>query len=323
MTLSSLYEAIWINSEQPYWCEAWADMTDLRQSFEKTKTLARAPWWYQLLHKPTRTLLGTVALRLRAFLPFTIPVHARTFFQERLSVVLPEESACHLFQDGAIEEDVTSFLLAYLAEGMTFIDVGANLGYFTLLAARLVGPSGTVHAFEPARGTYELLAHNSREHANVTVRRQALWSERTTLTFHDYGPQYSAVNSLRQHRLIAEGRIRRRQAYDVECLSLDEYCTALRLVPDFIKIDAETAESEILRGSARLIARHAPIISLEAWDDEARKSREDVAFLLAHGYTVFEYRGGEIVPHCLRDRYTYTNLLFLPPQDTKACLRPR
>jgi len=68
---------------------------------------------------------------------------------------------------------------------------------------------------------------------------------------------------------------------------------------DFIEIDAETSEPQILRGSAQLIARHAPIISLEVWDDDARNSREDIAFLLAHGYTVFEYHAGAIIPHCL------------------------
>jgi len=108
--------------------------------------------------------LGAAALRMRALLPFTLQLHARTFFQEKLLVVLPEESACQLVRDGTIEEDVTSFLLTYLAEGMTFVDVGANLGYFTLLAATLVGPSGLVHAFEPARRTCGILRHNTRGH---------------------------------------------------------------------------------------------------------------------------------------------------------------
>ena len=106
--------------------------------------------------------MGTAALRLRALLPFAIPVHAQTFFQERMSVVLPEESACQLLQTGAIEEDVTSFLLTYLTSGMTCIDVGANLGYFTLLAARLVGPSMETLSTVPVVLTFTCTSMRSR-----------------------------------------------------------------------------------------------------------------------------------------------------------------
>jgi FkbM family methyltransferase len=107
--------------------------------------------------------------------------------------------------------------------------------------------------------------------------------------FYDYGPHYSAVNRVRQHRLIQEALIRPKQAYEVNCLPLDDYCTAFHLVHDFIKIDAESAEPHLLRGSAHTIARHKPIISLEVWDDESRNSRKDIVFLLDQGYTAFEY----------------------------------
>jgi hypothetical protein len=125
--------------------------------------LVRAPWWCRVLHRPGSTLISTAALRMGALLPFALQIRARTFFQEELLVVLPEESACQLVREGTIEEDVTSFLLTYVAEGMTCIDGGANLGYFTLLATTLVGPSGLVHAFEPARRTCGILRHNSAQ----------------------------------------------------------------------------------------------------------------------------------------------------------------
>jgi hypothetical protein len=95
---------------------------------------------------------------------------------------------------------------------------------------------------------------------------------------------------------------------------LDEYCAALALAPDFIKIDAETAEPQILRGSGHTLAAHRPIIAIEVWDDVARNSRDDIVFLLNHGYEVFEYQAGAIIPHRLRERYEYTNLLFVHPR---------
>jgi Methyltransferase FkbM domain len=99
---------------------------------------------------------------------------------------------------------------------------------------------------------------------------------------------------------------------------LDEYCTASALAPDFIKIDAETAEPQILHGSRHTLAQYRPIIAMEVWDDAARNSRDDIVFLLNHGYEVFEYQAGVIIPHCLRERYEYTNLLFVYPQKASG-----
>jgi hypothetical protein len=57
--------------------------------------------------------------------------------------------------------------------------------------------------------------------------------------------------------------------------TLDEYCTARALAPDFINIDAATAAPRILRGSSHMLARHRPFIALEVWEDPARDSRRD------------------------------------------------
>jgi FkbM family methyltransferase len=288
--------------------------------------LSRAPWWRRLLHRPAATLISSALSRLPRFVPLALQVSAQTFFGAEMRVVLPEQSACEIVDYGVIEEDVTSFLLAHVTEGMTCIDVGANVGYFTLLAAQLVGPSGQVHAFEPARRTCDILRHNTRRYTNVTVQQKALWSCRTTLPFHEYGQRYAALNSLRHHRLSRESDIALTQLYQVECISLDEYCAACALAPDFIKIDAETAEPQILRGGGHTLARHRPVVAMEVWDDAARDSRDDVAFLLNHGYEVFEYQAGVIIPHRVRERYEYTNLLFvrsgqgrgLAPEDVVA-----
>lgn len=257
-------------------------------------------------------------LRLPRCVPISIQVPAHTFFGAEMRVLLPEQSACEIFCHGAIEEDVTSFLLTHVTEGMTFIDVGANLGYFSLLAATLVGPSGQVHAFEPARGTCEILRHNTRRHGNITVQQKALWSCRTTLPFHEYGGRYSALNSVRNHRLIHESGLAPKRSYPVEAITLDEYCSAFDLAPDFIKIDAETAEPQILRGSEHTLARHRPVIAVEVWDDPARDGRDDIAFLTDHGYEAFAYQTGAIIPHRLRDSYEYTNLLFVHPRKAQG-----
>jgi FkbM family methyltransferase len=130
-----------------------------------------------------------------------------------------------------------------------------------LLASTLVHPSGWVHAFEPTQQTFAILRHNTSRHRNIPIQPKALWSTRTTRPFHEYGGQYSALSSLRNHRLIKESGLARHRSYLVECVSLDEYGTAYALAPDVIKIDAETSEPQILRGSIQALVQHRPIIS--------------------------------------------------------------
>jgi hypothetical protein len=73
-----------------------------------------------------------------------------------------------------------------------------------------------------------------------------------------------------------------------------------------------------LRGSKHTHVRHRPIIAIEVWDDPARNSRDDIVFLLNHGYEAFEYHAGAIIPHRLRDSYGYTNLLFVRPPKAQG-----
>jgi hypothetical protein len=94
-------------------------MADLKSAFAKAMAFARAPWWSRLLHQPATTLIYSALLRLPRCVPFALKVPARTFFEEEMWIVLPEESACQIFYYGAIGEDVTSFLLTYVTGGMT------------------------------------------------------------------------------------------------------------------------------------------------------------------------------------------------------------
>jgi FkbM family methyltransferase len=144
---------------------------------------------------------------------------------------------------------------------MTFIDVGANLSYFPLLAADLVRASGQVRAFEPAQRMWAILSYNTGYYRNITVQQQALWPCRTQLPFHEYRPRAAALSIMRTHRLARESALTPTRLYYVRCISLDEYCTAFALAPDFIKIDVETAEPEILAGSMHMPTRHRPSIA--------------------------------------------------------------
>jgi FkbM family methyltransferase len=250
-------------------------MPDLGSAFTRATAYTHAPGCRRLLHKPAATLLYATLLRRPRCVPFALQVPHAHLFEEEMRIVLPEGSACETFFHDSIE-DVTSFLLTRVTEGMTFIGVGANLSYFSLLAATLVGPSGQVHAFEPAQGTCDMLRHNTCRHGHITVQQKALWACWTTLPFHECDRWYSALNSVRNHRLTRESDLALRRPYPFEA------------------------------------------ITLEVRDDPARNSRDDIVFLMLHGYEALEYHADAIIPYRLRDSHESTNLLFIHPRKTQS-----
>lgn len=131
--------------------------------------------------------------------------------------------------------------------GSTVLDVGANLGGYTMLLAQWVGPSGRVHAFEPAPAARAgLLRHAALNGVadRVVVHAEAVAAARGTARFRASGVQGD-------NRLAADGDP---QGFDVETTSLDEFCRSRGISPAFIKVDVEGAELDLLRGARRTIA---------------------------------------------------------------------
>ncbi len=232
-----------------------------------------------------------------------------------MAVRLPEPLSADVFTYGYFEEGLSTVMLARLAPGMTFVDVGAHYGYFTLLAAHLVGDRGHVHSFEPTPGTFGILRANTTSLANVTVNSAAVWHERATLQIQDFGPALSMYNSLGVPRL-GDHQTRRAQAREVtvEAVSLDQYVARTGAVPDFVKIDAESTELQVLQGMTEVMERHRPTVSIEVGDlaTNAPVSRTLLEYVIDRGYEPFEVMDGEIRPHSLSGRYEYDNILLVP-----------
>jgi FkbM family methyltransferase len=170
------------------------------------------------------------------------------------------------FAQGA-EPAVQEALQRHLRPGMTFYDIGANIGFFSLLAARLVGAQGRVVAFEAdpevAARLREHVARN--EFSWVVTEQQAVWSEPTTVCFARTDPATSPDRGL--------GHVVERPSADtiqVPATSLDEWMRT-QAAPDFLKCDVEGAEVEVFRGAQRLLAEKRPGILCEMHGDENRR----------------------------------------------------
>jgi FkbM family methyltransferase len=165
---------------------------------------------------------------------------------------------------GIRERGVLRLAQERIRSGSTVFDIGAHVGEWTLLFSELVGPSGRVVAFEPDPVAGGSLKRNLEMNGitNVSVEEKAI-SDRTgkaLLATERFGSGLSTI--VRPHADDAS-----RREIEVASTTLDEYCEAHRLSPDWIKIDAEGAEPLIVQGMRRLTQELHPSVILEFHSD--------------------------------------------------------
>jgi len=213
----------------------------------------------------------------------------RLFDGIRLRLVNPLEyhQRVLLFSE-SYEPETTRFLAAILRPGMVFMDVGANLGYYTLLAAKRVGPGGQVHAFEPAPAQFRHLSLNVgiNSATNVALNNCAMADRdgEADLFLSDGWNQgtHSLGKTLGQKRSCR-----------VRCTSLDHYVARAGITRlDVIKVDVEGAEFSVFRGGSETLASLQPrVLLFEACEEYAQSlghSTGDVRRLLETcGYVIF------------------------------------
>lgn len=284
--------------------------------FRRGVELHNASKGQKLRRMPGRLLYTKLLEQSARRLGTSVRVTARTFWDDRMTVVFPEKVSVSIARYGVFEEGLSSIVMEALKPGMVFFDVGAHFGYFSLLAAWLVGETGRVDAFEPTPSTFEILTANLGGRPNVKLNNLALFREESTLSLADYGITYAAHNTLGEGKLDSgtKAKLTPRQV-TVRATSLDRYVSDTGVRPGFVKIDAEGAELEILKGMERVLAEARPAVTLEvgdAADAAGSGSRQLVDYLAARGYGPYEFRDGKVVPHRPVERYQYDNLLFKP-----------
>jgi FkbM family methyltransferase len=153
-------------------------------------------------------------------------------------------------QLGWNEQEYVAFKEA-VQPGAVVLDIGANLGAYTVLFAKWVGTTGRVYAFEPApasRAALERQIALNEVAERVVVRPEAVSASTGARRFRADGLQGD-------NRLISPAATSVDRAIDVAVTSIDDFCAREAIVPDVIKIDVEGAELEALRGARRTIAR--------------------------------------------------------------------
>lgn len=173
-----------------------------------------------------------------------------------------------LIIDGAFELPLTKYLLKLVKPGAVVFDVGANLGYFTVLLGFLAGPAGLVVAYEPNPDLHPILLDNlaiNFHHLQTTLIKKAAHAKAETLTFH-VAERFSGLSSLKERSPKGmRHNVDRVRALTVEAEPLDIHLAHLNHI-DLVKIDTEGGEFQVLSGMRQMLERKVVDVIVFEWN---------------------------------------------------------
>lgn len=228
----------------------------------------------------------------------------------------------HLLGEEIWEPSETAAFLAHVREGMCVLDVGANIGYYTLLAARAVGPSGRVYAFEPEPRNFALLLKNVAENGfgNVRPLRAAVSDAPGRVRLHLDDANFGAHSFDAASVRTSSGR-----SVEVDAVTLDSFAddAAAFEAGVLVKVDVQGAEARVVAGARRLLALPRVTVLLELWPEALERAQADPKSLLAEleglGFSFEDVgspgaerrplRPAEILETCRTRSQTWMNLL--------------
>ncbi|WP_282775631.1 FkbM family methyltransferase [Phaeodactylibacter xiamenensis] len=215
----------------------------------------------------------------------------QTFFGERMQVTLPAGTDLYLVggKTHSSEIRLARFMIQQLEPGDVFVDIGAHFGYFSLLAATLVGKGGKVFAFEAAEDTFSCLSTNLKPLPNCLAVHAAVNADGQVVTFFEFDPLHSEYNSTDVKQFEGqdwfEGNQPKRK--EVRGVQLSRFLEEAAITPNLIKIDVEGGEAAVIEGALPFLHKHPVPIVMEYLNPERGNTphREAARDLLNAGYT--------------------------------------
>jgi FkbM family methyltransferase len=249
-------------------------------------------YWRHILESRLMTPAKKAAVFLLSRMDVTAWATLKT--GQHLKVDLSSSVGRSIWYRGSYESTVEAQISRTLQQGDAFIDIGANVGYFSIVAATLVGEEGEVHGFEPNQRVCHLFEQSISANSlrNIRAVPAALWGEPTTLGL--TGQHNSGFAHVYLHRSEqAVGKARR-----VEATTLDTYARSFVHRPiKLVKIDVEGAEIHVLHGMRQILQKYRPFLIVEAQDWSLSRfghRLEDMfALLEKYGYSACDLEGHE------------------------------
>jgi FkbM family methyltransferase len=222
---------------------------------------------------------------------------AVTFLEDGTRMLVDTKSldiGIHLLTLGRWEPQYTALFSRLVRPGDTVLDLGANIGVYTLLAARLVGPTGRVHAFEPNPRLAQLVNLSIRMNgfAPWAQMHRVAASDRTGIARLFFTDSYSGGGSLAGTEEQRDATGETKHAVDCRLVPIDTLLADPAMKVDVIKMDVEGHEGPALRGMRALLARSPDVRIMMEFGPQMMSSSgmpapEVVAFLESLGLSAW------------------------------------
>jgi len=253
-----------------------------KQRLEKIERLTHQSKLHRFKSYPVR--LGWAFLHRKLIYPFAKKgaiQRSKTFFGAPISVELP--AGTDLFVFGAkthpSEIQLTKFLMLNVQDLDVFFDIGAHVGFYSLLAAH---QGALVFSFEPTKKTYDLLLANTDKNVQIITHNKAVSNIDGEVTFYEYDTQLSENNTTR----LQDGNEGKVKKVIVPAITLDNYARTHNKFPKFLKIDVEGGELQVIQGMSEILKRR-PTLIIEYIPNEKEKYLEAFDILVSKGFDQF------------------------------------
>lgn len=281
-----------------------------KQRLEKIEQLTRRSKWARLFAYPKRLTWAVLykhtlyAFRRKGWRGFTT-----TFFGAPMTVTLPAGTDLYVFgaKTHRSELQLTRYLMQSIRPNEVYFDVGAHVGFYSLLAQHL---GANVEAFEPTPATFALLQQNTADARNIRTWNVAVSDRDEVLSFYVHDVAHSENNTTN-----ADAKASNALEVTVQGVRLDAFAERQNVQPDYVKIDVEGGEVQVLRGMVGLLATATPTVILEYIPAQKAQYAEGLALLATHGYVAHRILdGGALAPvtdwAALDAAVDSTNLVF-------------
>jgi FkbM family methyltransferase len=193
-----------------------------------------------------------------------------------------DETISRMILAGDFESFETGIIKNIVKTGFSVLDIGANIGYYSLVCAELVGPEGKVYAFEPTPRTFEILKcniHNNGFDAIVAPYQYGVSNvnQKAQLYINDYNKG--------DNRLYKSADMK---SIDIDLVTIDSFLKPSGKI-DVIKMDIQGAEALAVKGMSQLLQKDKPIIVMEFWPHRIKRlgiePKEMLQDLVTIGYS--------------------------------------
>lgn len=240
----------------------------LFDKIEAIERLTTASKWKKMRHRPLHYF------QAQFFRQILYPITRKgkmttvnTFFDSPMKLQLPSAMDIHLWGAKTHHSEIrlAKFLIKHLKTGGEFMDIGVHFGFFSLLAAKLIGKNGVVTSIEASPEMFAIFQSNCKNESNITPLNIAAAAEKKMIDFFEFPILYSEYNTLFPDQYKGEQWYQKMNArkVSIQAFPIDEVIKAQQLNPQIIKIDVEGAELEVLQGLKYFLQNNSPTIVME------------------------------------------------------------